>query len=313
MNTTYSTKQYEPFQQLLQRMEPHSTLLRAWPLQGGVSAEVTALEVRNPDGSTKKLVVRQHSFADYTSNPQIATNEFRLLQYLHTAKLATPQPYYLDQSCALFATPVLIIEYIDSTHAFTAVPNSDHIRQFATHLSRIHALDCTAFDLSFLPNQIDSIAKQLHKRPTADEWQLWDTLQSVWPIIANWQNPATLLHGDYWPGNTLWNDGQLVAIIDWEDAAIGNPLADLANSRLELLWSAGSAAMELFTQHYQLLTHIDLSTLPYWDLCAAMRPAQKMAEWGLDVQTEQTMREGLHMFIRQASANISVETPRRGV
>jgi aminoglycoside phosphotransferase (APT) family kinase protein len=168
-------------------------------------------------------------------------------------------------------------------------------------------------DVPFLPTQIDSIAKQLHERPTTDAVQLWDTLQSAWPIIANWQNPTVLLHGDYWPGNTIWNDGQLVAIIDWEDAAIGNPLTDLANSRLEVLWAGGSAAMESFTQHYQSLTHADLSMLPYWDLCAAMRPARKMAEWGLDAHIEKTMREALHRFIRQASAHIAVETPRRGV
>ncbi len=33
----------------------------------------------------------------------------------------------------------------------------------------------------------------------------------------------------------LWKDGQLVAVIDWEDAPLGDPLADVANSRLESL------------------------------------------------------------------------------
>jgi aminoglycoside phosphotransferase (APT) family kinase protein len=36
----------------------------------------------------------------------------------------------------------------------------------------------------------------------------------------------SLLHGDYWPDNTLWRDGRLVCVIDWEDAALGDPLAD---------------------------------------------------------------------------------------
>jgi aminoglycoside phosphotransferase (APT) family kinase protein len=38
-----------------------------------------------------------------------------------------------------------------------------------------------------------------------------------------------VLHGDYWPGNVLWRDGRLVGVIGWEEAAFGDPLADLAN------------------------------------------------------------------------------------
>ena len=29
-------------------------------------------------------------------------------------------------------------------------------------------------------------------------------------------NRPVLLHGDFWPGNILWRDGRLVAVIDWE-------------------------------------------------------------------------------------------------
>jgi aminoglycoside phosphotransferase (APT) family kinase protein len=36
-------------------------------------------------------------------------------------------------------------------------------------------------------------------------------------------------------------------VLDWEDAAIGDPLADVANVRLELLWARGIEAMEPFT------------------------------------------------------------------
>ena len=44
--------------------------------------------------------------------------------------------------------------------------------------------------------------------------------------------------------------GRLVGVIDWEDAALGDPLADLANSRLEILWAFGDEAMERFTREY---------------------------------------------------------------
>ena len=53
-----------------------------------------------------------------------------------------------------------------------------------------------------------------------------DMLASAWPFPR--PNPPALLHGDYWPGNILWKDGRLAAVIDWEDACLGDPLVDLA-------------------------------------------------------------------------------------
>ena len=69
-------------------------------------------------------------------------------------------------------------------------------------------------------------------------------LEEVWPLSQ--QNRSVLLHGDFWPGNILWRDGQIVGVIDWEDAAFGDPLADIANTRLELLWAFGVEAMRQF-------------------------------------------------------------------
>jgi len=48
--------------------------------------------------------------------------------------------------------------------------------------------------------------------------QITDTLQ---------ESPATLLHGDYWPGNILIETNSKVTIYDWEDAAIGPAVLDL--------------------------------------------------------------------------------------
>src|SRR5260370_32206891 len=36
--------------------------------------------------------------------------------------------------------------------------------------------------------------------------------------------------------------------------------------------------MQSFTHHYASMTTIDLTNLPYWDLCAALRPASKISE-----------------------------------
>jgi aminoglycoside phosphotransferase (APT) family kinase protein len=256
------------------------------------------------------MIVRQHGEVDLNHNPHIAADEFKLLQLLHSVGLATPTPYHLDQSCEIFSTPYIVIEYIEGKPEFAPSNLPDLILQFATHLSRIHHVDCSKLDLSFLPQQEKIYAEKLRERPakvdeSLDEGHIRDTLEAAWPLPQ--LNTSVLLHGDFWPGNILWKDGQLVAVIDWEDATLGDPLADVANSRLEILWAFGIDAMQSFTHQYQSMTIFDFTLLPYWDLCAALRPAFKIAEWAADDSAEKTMREGHRWFITQAFEKLSVQ------
>ena len=298
------------FAQVVQRIEPQSRLLRVWELKGGVSAQVTALEVERPDGLTHKMIVRRHGPRDLKRNPQIAAEEFKLLHLVHSAGLAVPMPYYLDQSGEIFPTPYIVIEYIEGKSEFALSHVPDFMLQLATHLSWIHRIGGQGEpriggqrDLSFLPRIESIVATKLGERPlkvdeSLNEGSIRDALEAAWPFPQ--PNPSVLLHGDFWPGNLLWKDSQLVAIIDWEDAMLGDPLADVANTRLELLWAFGIDAMQDFTHQYQSLTAIDFSNLPYWDLYAALRPIATLAQWGLDPITEKTMREQHRWFVTQA-------------
>ncbi len=295
------------FEHVVQKFEPQSKLLRTWELKGGVSAQVTAIEIERPDGYTQKMIVRQHGEVDLKHNPHIAADEFKLLQLLHSVGLAVPEPYYLDQSGEIFPTPYVVIEYIEGETIFGPHYIADFILQLAMQLYRIHEVDCVKLDVSFLPLHAEKVAEKIGERPEKvdeafEEGRILDVLEEVWPLSE--QNRSVLLHGDFWPGNILWRDGQIVGVIDWEDAALGDPLADIANSRLELLWAFGVEAMQRFTHHYQSLADIDFTNLAYWELYAALRRISQIAGWGLDEITEKTMRERLRWFIAQAFMNL---------
>lgn len=291
------------FEQIIQKIYPHSTLLRAWELKGGVSALVTALEIALPDGQKQKLIVRQHGSAELNRNPHVAADEFKLLQLVHAAGLPVPQPYYLDLSNEIFPTPYLVIEYVEGQTEFALANVSDYLLQCATLLSRIHQIDGSLPDLSFLPRQEERYARKLKARPATfdealNERRVRAMLEAVWPLPQ--RNRPALLHGDFWPGNLLWRQGQIVAIVDWEDAATGDPLTDVVNARLELLWAFGIDAMHHFTSLYQSMTALDFTDLPCWDLCAALRRIDQIGNWGLDEVTERMMRERLAWFVGQA-------------
>ncbi len=57
------------------------------------------------------------------------------------------------------------------------------------------------------------------------------------------------------------------------------------------------------------MTAIDLTNLPLWDLRAALRPAGKLAVWGLDDLTEKTIRAKHRWFITQAFDKLSCNIP----
>lgn len=281
------------FEQIVQKLHPLNRLLYTRPLTGGVSAQVTALEVHQPDGQMKKLVVRRYGETDLKHKPHIAADEFRLLHHLKAAGLPVPAPYLFDESGAIFPFPYIVVEYIGGKTDFAPADSDNFFHQMTVQLARIHRIEA----LPFLP------ALELGERPaklddSIGEGRIRDYLESVWPFPQH--NKSVLLHGDFWPGNLLWDNGQLVAVIDWEDAKTGDPLADLANARLEILWAFGSEAMTRFTHSYQSITAIDLTNLPYHDLHVALRPAFKIAEWAAADDAAKTMREKLNWFTGQA-------------
>jgi aminoglycoside phosphotransferase (APT) family kinase protein len=292
----------ESFARLVDSIHPQSKLVRTWKLIGGISAQVTALEVRLPDGSAHKWIVRQHGKGDRRRNPQIAADEFRLLRALRSVGLPVAAPVAVDHEC--FDTPVIVVEYIEGS---TDITEAD-LPQFAAHLARIHQISPDAF--AFLPQKADLFADDLASRPpqlddSLQEGRIRDALEAIRRIPQT--NATTLLHGDYWQGNVIWQDGQLVGIIDWEDAAVGDPLADLSKVRLELLWAFGVEGMQRFTELYGAqMPQVDLTHLPYWDLFAALSPASRLAEWAEgDVTREQHMRAGHAVFVQQAFAKLN--------
>src|SRR5690606_22450907 len=157
------------------------TLIRTWALTGGVSAQITALEVMPPDGILQKMVVRQHGAVDLARNPNVAADEFRLLNLLKTAGLAVPAPY-------LVAVPYLVVEFIEGETDFAPQNLADTLQQMAAFLAKLHT---TAYPpLDFLPRH------SLSQRPpqldeSIDEGKIRDVLEAAWPFSTH----TTLLHG----------------------------------------------------------------------------------------------------------------------
>ncbi len=101
-------------------------------------------------------------------------------------------------------------------------------------MAAIHAVDLRTAGLSDLGKHEDYIARQLRRwysnwnsqktRELPEVDRVHEALLQRVPV----QGPATIVHGDYRLDNCMVNDdGDIVAVLDWEICTLGDPLADL--------------------------------------------------------------------------------------
>lgn len=282
---------------LLHARYPDHQVLRAWPLQGGVSAAVTAVELRAPNGEIRTVVVRQYGEVDHRRNPDIARDEFRLLRRLRSAGLEVPEPLAFGHSEGAGPTPILITEFILGTSEIAPADVAQAAVDLAAFLVRLHRGGWPSADVAFLPRKGALSARPARPDDTLSETVIRDVLERRWPPAPGAEG---LVHGDVWPGNLLWHQRTLAAVIDWEDAGIGDPLLDVSNARLELLFFFGKDAMNALTDAYLTRSERDLGALPLWDLYAALRPAGRLHTWGLAPEVEREIRGRHRWFVEQA-------------
>jgi aminoglycoside phosphotransferase (APT) family kinase protein len=292
---------HEPYAGIVCTLFPGAELRAMVQLAGGVSADVHRLDLTLTDGSTTRVVLRAHGGSH---SGHSAALEYQLLEALHRGGVPVPKPLFVDVSGNLLAVPFLIMAFVDGTSAVPAAEEGHYIDTMADVLTQIHALPTA--NLPTLPLRNDPLPDVLDYLPEGPEWgNLRAYLRSL-TDTAYLESPK-LLHGDFWPENLLWQNGAVAAILDWEDAAFGDPLSDVACSRVELRYRFGKAAMERFTQAYASQVVVDRERLALWQVYAAAAAQRFMGRWGLAPALEAHMRTEALASIREAGAVLTCQ------
>ncbi len=124
------------------------------------------------------------------------------------------------------------------SHITDADERSQTARDFIAALAALHRLDPSTLDLPAFPRPTtvpDALTHEL------DEWDhviaarggdpdpaLAFTLDWLRRNIPSYAAPVVLVQGDTGPGNFMYADGRVVAIVDWELAHLGDPMDDIA-------------------------------------------------------------------------------------
>jgi len=273
---------------------PGGRLTAVSRLAGGVSADVFRLDFAEGQGGRKSAVLRVHG-ARHNGHP--AALEGDILRAVHDLGLCVPRVLVLDESLEHLPHPYLLLDHIDGEKIFPASAADPRIEAMARMLARIHALPVDG--LPDVPTRIDPVPEILAYLPDDIEF---DAVRLNLTLTGNQprMGPPVLLHGDFWPGNLLWRDADLVGILDWEDAALGDPLSDVASAALELSYDAGIDGADAFVRAYKEVRPVDPARLALWQIYVAAAGHHFMGAWGLEAGREAHMRATALSVIRQS-------------
>lgn len=292
----------EEFAAMLRGVGLSGEVIDVQPLAGGFSSAVLAIDVLDTGGRRRGFVARRHGVSALEKNPYLARQEYDLLKVLYPEGLPVPEPVGLSRPSQAGEAAWLFVDRLENNpHACPGDPLVI-AEAFAHLLETVHAIDLEAAGLGFLPMHVEIVDRILAHAPVSDgEREIRARLAPHWPPVVT-RRGDVVLHGDLWAGNVLWNEGRIAGVVDWEDAARGDPLADLANTRLETLWAYGAEAMNCLTVTYYDRTGREGGTLPVWDLAAALvlERARAREDWGHSSGETARMSEQLKTFVEDA-------------
>jgi aminoglycoside phosphotransferase (APT) family kinase protein len=166
----------------------------------------------------------------------------------------------------------------------------DHIdwaRKLACTLAKIHSIPCGETEQSFLLKGnaeatwfLNSEGPPTYMQEYPGGSEVWQILHDEFPRIQI--VPPVLLHLDYWSGNILWDENEISAVIDWEEAAYGDPAVDVGYARMNMTMMGLSDAAEEFLRTYESETEKKLQSLGFWELAAVVRPMTDPQDWRID-------------------------------
>ncbi len=191
----------------------------------------------------RELVLRRPPFGPVPPRAHDMARECRLLQAVHPVFPLAPRPYLLcdDLSVAGFVFYVMerrhgIIIREDEPSAVRGHRRAISEAMVDT-LSDLHAIDVAKHGLDALGKPAGFVARQIrgwterwHGSKTSDLQEMEELARWLDAHIPADPPRAALVHGDYKLDNVMLDASAphgLVAVLDWEMSAIGDPLVDL--------------------------------------------------------------------------------------
>jgi aminoglycoside phosphotransferase (APT) family kinase protein len=209
--------------------------------------------------------------------------EARLLKTLK--KHGIPVPAVVAESRNPYA---VILEFVDGLDDFTLITDQrerdEYGRQFGEILARWHAIPVSEFE------KIGFRVPKTGEEYLVQDLEVWEKgcfphLKEPVPLVTfacQWmrRNPPqppkrpVLAQGDTGPGQFIFKDGRIKAVVDWELAFIGDPMNELARIRTRDMWYPTGNLPKWFQYYSEYSgTPLDLDKIRYYSIIAMMTTA----------------------------------------
>ena len=195
-------------------------------------------------GLSTGVVLRRPPRGPLPPSAHDVLREARLLGALDRTPVRAPTVLAVCDDESVIGAPFYVMEEVEGaviTDSMPAALDTPDQRgrvadELIDSLVELHSVDWTAIGLEGFGKPTGYLERQLRRFSGLWEHNRTRELTEVeevgrW-LAANMPDspPATIVHGDYRLGNTMFasrSPARLVAILDWEMATIGDPLADV--------------------------------------------------------------------------------------
>ena len=238
--------------------------IRVTPIGEGHS-NVTYLIERGAN----EIVLRRPPRPPLPPSAHDVLREARLLSALAPTPARVPEVLAVCDDPEVIGSPFYVMERIEGEVIVASVPGeldtpAERRRigeQLIDALVEIHGVDWRAAGLESFGKPTGYLERQL--RRFGGLWELNKTREiSAVESVGRWlgenlpeSGPATIVHGDFRLGNTMFAaaaPAHLAAVLDWEMATIGNPLADIGY--LCMMWSEAGDPIGGLREHLGKVT-----------------------------------------------------------
>jgi aminoglycoside phosphotransferase (APT) family kinase protein len=212
-------------------------------------------------GPLRELVLRRPPFGSKVQGAHDMDREFTVLAHLHDHYPPTPQPVLYCPDDSVIGAPFYVMDRILGVVLRAKPPadfswSEDEVRNCCMacvdNLIKLHALDYRAVGLGELRKPGEYVRRQVDGWLRRYDGSQTDEIREVEDIAA-WlreripaDTSAVIVHNDYKFDNIVFdpeNASNIVGVLDWEMATVGDPLADLGTSLS--YWIEPGDAMEL--------------------------------------------------------------------